>query len=441
MIVGADAGFATPRGPATLPVMRILLLSWEYPPRVVGGLGRHVGALARDLAAQGHEVHVVTRAHSDSGVVEVEQVDGVQVRRVPEPPPVIPFDDLIPWVLSFNNRLQAAAGQLLRERPFDVVHAHDWLVAYAAAGLKQTWGVPVVATVHATEYGRHQGWLPGPMNKLIHQVEWWLTYEARRVIVCSQYMRRQVQEIFQLPVDKLDVVPNGVAVGDFEVEPADARATRTALTGPRTRMVLFAGRLEYEKGVQTVLQAMQRIRAEVGPTRFFVAGIGTYSRELRREVRRLGLQRHVRFTGFLEDQELRRHYAAADVAVAPSIYEPFGLVAVEAMACGTPVVVGDTGGLREIIEDGSGLSFTPQDSDGLADAVIRVLRDEQLATRMTERGLQRIRSRYDWAAVAGRTVQIYRQAAVEETQLTGEPRRPLRALLHEASILELDSAG
>jgi glycogen synthase len=422
--------------------MRILLLSWEYPPRVVGGLGRHVAALSRSLVAQGHEVHVVTRAHPEEPGPLDEWLEGVHVVRVTEAPPVIPFTDLIAWVLSFNNRVQAAASSLLRELPFDVIHAHDWLVGYAAAGLKETWGVPVVATIHATEYGRHQGWLPGPMNKQIHQVEWWLTYEARRVIVCSRYMHDQVEEIFQLPADKLDIVPNGVAVRDFAVDPAEVAVARGGYVGPRTRMVVFAGRLEYEKGVQTLLRVLQRVRAAVGPTKLFVAGTGTYSEELRRQVKELGLRHHVRFTGYLEDHELRLLYAAADVAVAPSIYEPFGLVAVEAMACGTPVVVGDTGGLREIVAGGSGLSFTPQDEDELTDALVAVLTDRALAGRLVAAGHARIRHRYDWDAVARRTVEVYAQAVDEETALTGEePRRPLRAILHEAPILELGTAG
>jgi glycogen synthase len=421
--------------------MRILLLSWEYPPRVVGGLGRHVAALSRSLVAQGHEVHVVTRAHPDEPGPSDQWVEGVHVVRVTEAPPVIPFTDLIAWVLSFNNRVQAAASTLLRERPFDVIHAHDWLVGYAAAGLKETWGVPVVATIHATEYGRHQGWLPGPMNKQIHQVEWWLTYEARRVIVCSTYMRRQVEDLFQLPPDKVDTVPNGVAVRDFAVAPDEIAAARREYVGPRTRMVVFAGRLEYEKGVQTLLRALQRVRAAVGPTKLFVAGTGTYSEELRRQVKELGLRHHVRFTGYLEDHELRLLYAAADVAVAPSIYEPFGLVAVEAMACGTPVVVGDTGGLREIVSGGHGLSFTPQDEAELASALIAVLGDPELARRLVARGHDRIRQRYEWDAVARRTVAVYARAIEEEQALTGEPRRPLRAILHEAPILELGTAG
>ena len=422
--------------------MRVLLLSWEYPPNVVGGLGRHVAALARTLTAQGHEVHVVTRDDPGNPAPPDEWVDGIHVVRVTEAPPVIPFGELIAWVLAFNNRAQTAASKLLREHRFDVVHAHDWLVTYAAAGLRETWGVPVVATIHATEYGRHQGWLPGPMNKLIHQVEWWLTYEARRVITCSHYMQDQVQEIFHLPPEKIDVVPNGVDPRDFEVDPEDARATRASLTGPRTRMVLFAGRLEYEKGVQTLLHALTRVRAQVGPTRLFVAGIGTYSEELRRQVRELKLQRHVRFTGFVRDRELRLLYGAADVAVAPSIYEPFGLVAVEAMACGTPVVVGDTGGLREIVADGSGLSFTPQDAGELAEALTRVLTDRELAAELVRRGTARARDRYDWAAVAHRTVEVYAQAGREEVALRStEQRAPLRPQLRAAPILELSDTG
>ncbi len=422
--------------------MRILLLSWEYPPHVVGGLGRHVGALARSLAADGHEVHVVTRDLPDAPAVRDAVEDGVHVRRVPEAPPVLGFEQLVSWVLACNNRIQAVAGRLLREQHFDVIHAHDWLVGYAAAGLKETWDVPVVATIHATEYGRHQGWLPGAMSKLIHQVEWWLTYEARRVIVCSRYMRDELERIFALPPDKLDVVPNGVDVRDFTVDPDEARALRRELTGPRTRMILYAGRLEYEKGVQTLLEALPEVRDRVGPTRVFIAGVGTYADQLQQQVRRRKLQRHVRFTGFLADRQLRLHFGAADVAVTPSIYEPFGLVAVEAMACGTPVVVGDTGGLREIVADGSGLSFTPEDAPGLADALVHVLTDQELAHELIRRGTARARDRYDWAAVARRTAEVYGQAVREEAALRATERRaPLRPQLRAAPILELDDTG
>ncbi len=420
--------------------MGILMLSWEYPPRVVGGLGRHVAALSRDLAAAGHEVHVITRDHPDQPAPREEWLEGVHVVRVTEAPPVIPFDDLIPWVLAFNNRVQSAAAKVVQEYEIDVIHAHDWLVGYAAAGIKDAFGIPLVATIHATEYGRHQGYLPGPMNKLIHQMEWWLTYEARRVITCSKYMRKQVREIFQLPGGKVDVVPNAVAARDFQLPADEVAGFREELTPDGQKMVLFAGRLEYEKGVQTVLHALHRVRAEVGPVTFFIAGMGTYSDELRALVRKLRLGRHVKFTGFLEDHDLRLHYAASDVAVAPSIYEPFGLVAVEAMACGTPVVVGDTGGLREIVDRGHGLTFTPQDDEELADALVRILTDDELATELVAKGRRRIARRYDWSKVAHKTVGVYDRAIDEEAELAGVPeeRPPLRAILREAPILDLD---
>jgi glycogen synthase len=419
--------------------MRVLMLSWEYPPRVVGGLGRHVNALARTLAAQGHDVHVVSRDHPDAPAEEI--LEGVHVVRVTEAPPVIPFGDLVAWVLAFNNRVQSAAARILREYDVDVIHAHDWLVAHAAAGLKDAFDLPVVATIHATEYGRHQGYLPGPMNKLIHQFEWWLTYEARRVISCSEYMRKQVGDIFELPHDKTDVIPNAVATRDFAIPPEEVAVFRAEHTPAGERMVLFAGRLEYEKGVQTVLHALDRVVAAVGPVVFYVAGVGTYSDELHRQVEELGLSDVVRFTGFLEDHDLRLHYAAADVAVAPSIYEPFGLVAVEAMACGTPVVVGDTGGLREIVSDGHGLSFPPQDADELAERLIAVLTDHHLAQDLVDKGRRRIAQRYDWQTVALRTVRVYNRAIDEEAAL-GEDQRPaLREILRAAPILELDGAA
>ncbi len=421
--------------------MRILVLSWEYPPRVVGGLGRHVAALTRSLAAQGHDVHVVTRDHPDAPAEET--VEGVHVTRVGEAPPVIGFDDLVPWVLAFNNRVQAAAAKLAAEKlaadePFDVVHAHDWLVAYAAAGIKDAFDLPLVATVHATEYGRHQGYLPGPMNKLIHQVEWWLTYEARRVITCSDYMREQVETIFELPAAKLDVIPNGVALRDFALPQDEVTRFREQLTPDGEALVLFAGRLEYEKGVQTVLHALERVEAQVGPVRFLVAGVGTYSEELKQLVETLHLDDRVTFTGFLQDHDLRLHYAAADVALAPSIYEPFGLVAVEAMACGTPVVVGDTGGLREIVAEGHGLSFPPQDEAQLANRIVEVVQDPGLARELIEGGRRLVAERYDWDAVATAVVATHERAVEEEADLEPSSRRPLRAILQEAPILELD---
>jgi glycogen(starch) synthase len=385
--------------------MRILMLSWEFPPRLVGGLGRHVDALTRGLVAAGHQVHVVSRAHPDAP--EEEHRGGLHVVRVDASPPLVPFDDLVPWVLAFNTSVLAAAARVLRDHAVDVVHAHDWLVASAGIGAAAVSGRPLVATVHATEYGRHQGHLPGPMNRLIHGIEGWFVEHADRTLVCSTYMHEQVRSLFGVPEQQIETIPNGVAIDEFEPPAHEVRALRRTLADDATHLVLFAGRLEYEKGVQTVLHALERLTDRVGAVRFLIAGVGTYSDELRRLVDELGLGHRVHFTGFLEERALRLHYAAADVAVTPSLYEPFGLVATEAMACGTPVVVSDTGGLREIVTDGTGLRFPPQDADQLADRIAEILTDPGLAERLVARGRERIRARYDWSDVAERTAKAY----------------------------------
>ena len=418
--------------------MRILILSWEYPPRIVGGLGKHVHRLSLGLAEAGHTVHVVTRDHPDAPTEE--EIDGVHVVRVGEYPPIVPFDDLIPWVLQFNVGVLERATKILLEEEVDLVHAHDWLVGYAAAGVKNLFDLPLVSTVHATEYGRHQGYLPGPMNKLIHQIEWWLTYESRRTITCSQYMHDQIEEIFQLPSAKLDVIPNGVDL-DAVHKPEGIDEFRAARLADGEKMIFFAGRLEYEKGVQTVLDALPLVNERV-PVRFFVAGVGTHEQALREHVERDGLDGHVEFLGFVPEEELRMFYASSDLAVVPSIYEPFGMVALETMAAGTPCIAADTGGLRElVVHDATGLRFSPGDPASLAGAILRLLTDARLDRRLTLDARRMINDQFSWTSIAGRTVDVYERAIREERELRRTRRRderqPLRVILGRSEILGL----
>ena len=400
---------AEPDGTCDHGGVRAMQLSWEYPPRIVGGLGRHVAALTAALGRAGHDVEVVAREHPTAP--SREDIGRVRVTRVDATPPVVPFDDLLPWVMAFNTAVLAAGAAAARTRPVDVVHVHDWLVAAAGAELADLLDVPLVATVHATEWGRHRGHLPAGISPTIHAVEGWLVERADAVITCSTYMRDQVRDLFGRPEADIDVIPNGVDVDWFHLDPDEVRAFRRTLAADGTHLVLFAGRLEYEKGVQTVLHALERVTDRVGPVRFLVAGVGTYTDELRALVDRLGLGHRVRFTGFLDERALRLHYAAADVAVAPSLYEPFGLVAAEAMACGTPVVASDTGGLREILAGGHGLTFPPEDAEGLADRIVEVLTDPELAAGLVDRGLRHIRARYDWDDVAARTAAVHARVA------------------------------
>jgi glycogen(starch) synthase len=422
--------------------MRVLQLSWEYPPLVYGGLGRHVHALSEALAAAGHEVTVVTQEVDGSPADET--VHGVRILRVAHDLPQLPQSDLLAWVMAFNHGTARAALRVGRERPYDVVHAHDWLVTHAATTVKEALGLPLVATLHATEAGRHQGWLPTDLSKAIHALEWWLTYQARRVITCSAHMQWEATRLFELPPDSVDVVPNGIDLDRWSVSSEAAFGARRAYAagGP---LIIYTGRLEYEKGVHTLLRAMPRLRRRFPGIRLVVAGQGTYADELRALTSQLRLGPSVRFVGWLAEEQLIALAAAADCAVVPSLYEPFGMVALEAAACGTPLVVGDTGGLREFVDHGiTGLRFTPDDVPGLADAVTSLLRDEVLARRMSRDARQVLDREYRWSAIAARTVEVYERAAREEAALlaahapapSGRPPQPaLRVAVGEGNLL------
>jgi len=260
--------------------LNVLLLSWEYPPRIIGGLGTHVHQLAVNLARLGLNVHVVTK--DAPGAPDYEHTDDVHIHRVPLYPPEIPQDEWVPWTLQFNVALLERAVPIINERmgKVHVLHAHDWLVAHAAIALKHAYRIPLVATIHATERGRHHG-LHNPQQTYINDVEWHLTYEAWRVIVCSDYMRSQVVEAFQVPADKIRVIPNGIDPLDLAVNEA-APVDRNQYAHPTEKIVFFVGRLVREKGAQVLVEAMPAILQAYHATKFLVAGSGPMEEELRR---------------------------------------------------------------------------------------------------------------------------------------------------------------
>ncbi len=391
--------------------MRVLMLSWEYPPLVVGGLGRHVEALARELTAAGHDVRVVTRGEAESIVDEVR--DGVRVRRSALDRLAIDFttETLLAWAQAAEHALLRAALPLVRRWRPDVVHAHDWLVAQSSVTLAQVTGAPLVATIHATESGRNQGWLSTPLHVAIHSVEKWLAHHAAAVITCSSAMHDEVTKLFDLGNEHVTVVPNGIDPLRWRVTAGARRAARAELGGGGP-MVAFAGRLVHEKGVQTLLDCLPALRRTHPGLRLIVAGTGGHLAELRAQARRLRVARAVDWLGFVPEDELAPLLAAADVAVVPSLYEPFGIVALEVAAARTPLVVAQTGGLVDLVSSGvAAASFPARDVDALSAALLGVLADPEAAKWATARAARAIRRDYTWRAVAGHTADVYRRAA------------------------------
>ncbi len=384
--------------------MRILMLTWEYPPRLVGGIAHVVSELSQALAHEGNEVVVITTL--EENLPETEEAGGVTIHRV------APYHgqplNFFAWVHQLNLAMLERGVSLCLKRPFDLVHAHDWLVAYAARGIKHIFQMPLIATIHATEFGRNEG-LHTDEQRYIGEVEWFLTYEAWRVICNSRYMRDEIESVFNLPPDKISIIPNGIRPAAFQVSAPDP-AVRQKFAAPEEKIIFFIGRLVREKGVQLLLEALPLIEARFPHVRAVIAGQGPYAEELHRLALHFGVDRRVTFAGYIDEETRNQLYAHADVAVFPSLYEPFGLVALEAMAAGTPVVVGDSGGFAETVSHGiNGIRAAAGSVASLAEEICALLDDQELACRLVRHALKDLEEKYCWAFIARQYEAIYQQ--------------------------------
>jgi glycogen(starch) synthase len=391
--------------------MRVLLLSWEYPPVIEGGLARHVRKLAEALVRAGASVDVLTRGVARDREGGAEEVSGVMVHRVPEPSWPRDLDRFVAWVEKMNADMLAAGESLGEETRYDLVHGHDWLVAHASAALADRLDVPYVTTIHATEHGRHQGWVHEQPQAHIHSVESWMACRADAVIVCSYYMRGHAADIFDISEQRIAVIPNGIDPGEMQAV-GDLAGLRAEFAKPDEKLVLLVGRLVYEKGFQLALEALPGVIERVPGVRFLVAGSGTHEEALKAQARELGLCEHGGFLGWIGDDVLHSLYRIADLCVVPSIYEPFGLVALEAMASGCPCIVADTGGLREVVPLGErvGLRFNGGDPAHLGVMIERLLVDERLRERLVTEASEHV-LRFDWDDIAQRTQATYDEIA------------------------------
>ncbi|MGQ9823848.1 MAG: 1,4-alpha-glucan branching protein domain-containing protein [Desulfotomaculales bacterium] len=390
---------------------RVLILSWEYPPATVGGLARHVHDLAHALAGYGDEVHVLTCPYGEQGTYFFDR--GVHVHRVP--PEELTAQDFFSWVEELNSSL-VALGRRVAEAagPFDLVHGHDWLVERSATELREILRVPFLATIHATEHGRNQG-IHTDLQRRIHLLEKKLANGADLVIACSTYMAEEVKKLFGVSPDKIRVIPNGVDPENLARKRgfgADCRPGPSRREKGARPLVLFFGRLVPEKGVQVLLEAMPAVAGRVPGVRLKVAGKGPYEEYLRDLACRLKVAERVEFVGYVDDQERNRLLREGWAAAFPSLYEPFGIVALEAMAAGVPVVVSDTGGLGDIVEHGvDGYKVPPGKSDLLAYYLSELLANPLLAEELCRQAWRKVLTLYDWRYIAAATREVYGELA------------------------------
>ena len=386
--------------------MKILMLTWEYPPRIVGGISRVVYDLSGRLIKDGHEVTVITYREGNTPYFEIDK--GVKVYRVDNY--MINPNNFIDWIMQLNFNMIAKATEIIsKEGKFDVIHAHDWLVASAAKTLKDAYDIPMCATIHATESGRNNG-IHDDTQRYINDTEWMLTYEATEVIVNSNYMKRELQRLFGLPFEKINVIPNGLNMNMYNGIEKDYDFRRR-FAADNEKIVMCAGRLVYEKGFQYLIAAAPKILAGYNDTKFIISGKGGMLDQLKAQADYLGISNKVYFTGQLSYKELCKMYKIADIAVFPSTYEPFGMVAIEAMCAGVPTVVSDIGGLNEIVEHGvDGMKSYAGNPNSIADSVLALLYDHRLANDIVKNAKVKIKNTYNWNKIAQDTHFIYQKA-------------------------------
>jgi glycosyltransferase involved in cell wall biosynthesis len=386
--------------------LTVMMLTWEFPPRIIGGISPHVYYLSKSLARNGAKVYVVTCDFP--GAPRHEVLDGVEVFRIDSYKS--PSPDFATWVYLMNMNMQKEAAALAKSLKVkvDLFHAHDWLVATAGIGLKHVFRRPLFATMHSTEIGRRNG-IHSDYERMIHETEAWLTYEAWKVICCSDYMVSHVRWAFGLPPDKMMMVPNGVNTDVYAaVKKNELSQFRGRFALPEEKIVLFVGRLVHEKGVHVLVNAAPKVLEKVN-AKIIIVGNGYMKEQLSGIVKGMGIAHKVMFTGFVDDETLRALQTCADVSVVPSLFEPFGIVALEAMAAKSPVVVSDTGGLAEIVNhDVDGVKVYPGNPDSLAWGITKVLTDETYANHLRNNAHKKIQEKYNWDRIAHQTMSSYK---------------------------------
>jgi glycosyltransferase involved in cell wall biosynthesis len=408
--------------------LRIGFFVWEYPPRLVGGLGTYAEYITREFIELGHDVTVFTLNPGNLKTREVWR--GVEVHRplIADASNVFPFivtEDLKRWgtnIRFFNdifiyNILSATKfiNQLVRKDNvhYDVVCVHDWLSSIAGMIVKNETKIPVVFHVHSTEWGRSGGQGSTVVSYLEHS----MAEVADHIITVSYAMRDDlIRHGWNAP--KISVVWNGVDPERYDPEkcaPEDVRRLREKYgVGEDGQMILFLGRLTWVKGVRNLVQAMPLVLGEYPKAKLVILGKGEMEKDIIETAGRLGVKDNVICNfEFVPEDERILHYAASDVCVFPSVYEPFGIVSLEAMAMKKPVVVGARGvvGFREqVVASGpeqNGVHVNGEDPADIAWGIKEVLRDPQRAKVWGENGRKRVQQYFTWRKVAEETIEIY----------------------------------
>jgi glycosyltransferase involved in cell wall biosynthesis len=415
--------------------LRIGFFVYEYPPQLVGGLGTYAEYITRQYIDLGHDVSVFTL--NNNGLPTYEVLRGVEIHRplIADATSIWPFfvvDDLKKWgtnIKLFNdifiyNILSATKfiNSLIRKEKynFDVVCVHDWLSSIAGLIIKKETKIPVIFHTHSSEWGRSGD----GGSEVVSHLERAMAQSADKIVTVSYAMQDDLTRHGWAP-NKISVVWNGVDPDSYDpanVKKEDVAQIRAKYNIPDGwNMLLFVGRLAWVKGVRNLLQAMPLVLKDFPNTKLVILGKGEEQNDIVENAERLNIKDCVVYRfDFVSEQERILHYAAADVCVFPSIYEPFGIVSLEAMAMAKPIVVGARGvvGFKEqVINGGSdqnGVHVNGEDPADIAWGIKETLKNPDLAKSWGENGRQRVLQYFTWRKVAEQSLKIYESTVISQ---------------------------
>lgn len=412
-----------------VPCPRVMVITSEYPPHIRGGLGTHVFDLTKGLGGNGCPVTVLT--HTTDASVKYEEANiTVHMVSIRDLPPDSLRGSVFQTARICNNHILLRGRTIIanQKQPPQIIHCHDWLSFSAAHQLGRMFGIPVVATVHLL-YDPLFRWWEAKVEDGIVREERALCRGADAVITVSNSMRDIIRAVHSVPDDKLHVVYNGTDAKPFMKEafnPDEITKLRQSLAPANEKIVMFAGRISLQKGISALIESASQVVAQNDHVRYVVAGgydnwsaeqITQAYKELYPKQDRLWNK--LKFLGMVSREHLAMLYQVADIAIVPSIYEPFGYAATEAMAAGLPVIASAVGGLAEIVLHGETGLLVPVhesetvahrvDVEGLTGAQIALLNNEPMARRMGQAGRQRALSEFNLERMIQSSIQVYQK--------------------------------
>jgi len=410
--------------------MKLAVFVYEYPPKIVGGLGTYAAEITRKFVLDDHDVTVFTM-NDDQGSLPTREIwRGIEIHRplhidISDSLPDVIAEDIKKWGrgLHFFGKLMVynylSAAKLINElikkegMKYDIVVAHDWLSAMGGITVKREVGLPFAFHVHSTEKGRTLGNGSG----VVSNIELRAGKMADMVVTVSYAMKDELMQL-GFPKEKIQVSYNGVDPQKYNpanVSNDDIKRIRSKYgINDNEFMILFLGRLVGVKGVDKLIMAMPHILMKMPNAKLVIVGVGDLQEYLTNLTRTIRLEEHVKFCfDFIPEEERILHYAACDIAVFPSHYEPFGIVALEAMSMEKPVVVGAAGvsGMREIViccgEEQCGYHIDPNNPSDIAWGVISALENPEKRKLLGKNGRKRVIAEFTWTRIAKKTIELY----------------------------------